>query len=123
MSTNAKIIVWLGDSFKVLRGFPKLVREELGNDLRRLQLGEIPLDSTPMKTVGPGVRELRARDRNNQYRMIYVLRKGTEIIVLHSFIKKSRTTPKAEIDLARERLKLFDRQRKRTRDGSDSHQG
>ena len=25
-----------------------------------------------MKTVGPGIRELRARDRNNQYRTMYV---------------------------------------------------
>lgn len=90
-----------------------MVREALGSDLRRLQLGEIPLDSTPMKTVGPGVRELRARDRNNRYRVIYVVRKGTEIVVLHSFVKKSRTTPKADIDLARKRMKILDRQRKK----------
>ena len=62
-----------------------------------------------MKTVGSGVRELRARDRNNQYRTMYVIRMGTKIVVLHSFIKKSRTTPKADIETAKQRLRAFDR--------------
>ncbi|MGM0681634.1 MAG: type II toxin-antitoxin system RelE/ParE family toxin [Thermodesulfobacteriota bacterium] len=31
--------------------------------------------------------------------------KGKEVIVLHSFIKKSRKTPKKELDIARRRLK------------------
>lgn len=62
-----------------------------------------------MRTVGPGVRELRARDRNNQFRTMYVVRKGTDIVVLHCFIKKSRTTAKSDIDTAKERLRAFDR--------------
>ena len=106
---DEKDIVWLGDSLSVLKEFPKSVRIDLGSDLRRLQLGEFPLDSKPIKTVGPGVRELRARDRNNQYRTMYVARMSTKIIVLHSFIKKSRNTSKADIDVARERLKVFER--------------
>lgn len=110
MSKAEKDIVWLSDSLEVLRGFPKSVRTDLGSDLRRLQIGELPLDSKPMKTVGPGVRELRARDRNNQFRTIYVARMGTKIVVLHCFVKKSRTTPKNDIDLARDRLRAFDRE-------------
>jgi len=102
-----KDIVWLGDSLEVLQGFPKAVRIDLGSDLRRLQIGEMPLDSKPMKTVGRGVRELRARDRNNQYRTMYVVKKSDEIVVLHSFVKKSKTTPKADIKVATERLKAL----------------
>ena len=98
----------MGDSLDVLQAFPKAVRADLGSDLRRLQIGEMPLDSKPMKTVGPGVRELRARDRNNQFRTMYVARKGTEIVVLHCFVKKSRTTAKNDINTAKERLKVFD---------------
>ncbi|GMR22795.1 MAG: hypothetical protein BMS9Abin37_1169 [Acidobacteriota bacterium] len=100
-------IVWLGDSLEVLQGFPKAVRIDLGSDLRRLQIGEMPLDSKPMKTVGRGVRELRARDRNNQYRTMYVVKKRDEIIVLHSFVKKSKTTSKTDIKVATERLKAL----------------
>lgn len=109
MGRDEKDIVWLGDSLSVLQAFPKSVRIDLGSDLRRLQIGELPKDFKPMKTVGSGVRELRARDRNNQYRTMYVIRMRTKVVVLHSFIKKSRTTPRADIDTARERLRAFDR--------------
>ncbi len=105
MGKDEKDIVWLGDSLWVLQSFPKSVR----SDVRRLQIGELPKDFKPMKTVGSGVRELRARDRNNQYRTMYVSRMGTKVVVLHCFIKKSRTTPKADIDTAKERLRAFDR--------------
>ncbi len=108
MGGKEKDIVWLGDSLEVLQGFPKTVRIDLGSDLRRIQIGEVPLDSKPMKTVGRGVRELRARDRNNQYRTMYIVKKGDDIFVLHSFIKKSRTTSKADIKIATERLKALE---------------
>lgn len=108
MSKEEKDVVWMGDSLDVLQAFPKAVRADLGADLRRLQIGEMPLDSKSMKTVGPDVRELRARDRNNQFRTMYVARKGTEIVVLHCFVKKSRTTPKNDINTAKERLKAVD---------------
>ena len=110
MSETERDIVWMGDSLNVLQSFPKTVRADLGSDLRRLQIGEKPLDSKPIKTVGPGVRELRARDRNNQFRTMYVAKKGAEIVVLHCFIKKSRTTAKIDINTAKERLKAFDRE-------------
>ena len=110
MDEGEKDIVWLGDSLEILRSFPRSVRIDLGSDLRRLQIGDLPLDSKPMKTVGPGVRELRTRDRSNQFRTIYVLRTETKIVVLHCFIKKSRTTPRTDIDLAKERLRAFDRE-------------
>ena len=108
MGGKEKDIVWLGDSLEVLQGFPKTVRIDLGSDLRRIQIGEVPIDSKPMKTVGRGVRELRARDRNNQYRTMYVVKKGDNIFVLQSFIKKSRTTSKADIKIAKERLKALE---------------
>ena len=110
MSETERDIVWMGDSLNVLQSFPKTVRADLGSDLRRLQIGERPLDPKPIKTVGPGVRELRARDRNNQFRTMYVAKKGAEIVVLHCFIKKSRTTAKIDINTAKERLKAFDRE-------------
>lgn len=99
MDRHEKDVIWLGDSLSVLQQFPKSVRVDLGSDLRRLQIGEMPLDSKLVRTVGPGVRELRARDRDNQFPTIYVIPKGDDIIVLHMFIKKSRTTAKTDINL------------------------
>jgi len=102
-------VIWLGDTLSVIKGFPRPVRILLGSDLRRLQLGEMPLNVKPMKTVCPGARELRARARNNQYRAIYVVNESKNILVLHCFVKKSRATTNADIDAARRRLKAFGR--------------
>jgi phage-related protein len=110
MGKAEKDIVWLGDSLDVLQAFPRMIRADLGGDLRRLQIGKMPLDSKLMKTVGAGVRELRARNRNNQFRTIYVARRGMDVVVLHCFIKKSRTTSKTDIDKAKDRLKAFDQE-------------
>jgi len=41
-------IRWLGDSQKVIRGFSDEARQNLGNDLQRLDEGEEPLDFAPM---------------------------------------------------------------------------
>lgn len=109
MYRQEKEITWLGDSLQVLRGFPASVRVALGSDLRRLQIGELPLDSKPVKTVGPGVRELRAKDQDRQFRTIYFLAKSDGVVVLHSFVKKTRTTSKKDIDIAKERFKYFKR--------------
>jgi phage-related protein len=109
MHSQEKEIIWLGDSLEVLRGFPASVRVALGSDLRRLQIGELPLDSKPMKSVGPGVRELRAKDRDKQYRTVYLLAKSDDVVVLHSFVKKTRRTSKKDIDIAKERFKYFKR--------------
>src|SRR5260370_38518505 len=54
--------VWLGDSREVLRAFPVGVQQDLGYALYQVQLGQMPLDSKPMKAVGPGVYELRDQD-------------------------------------------------------------
>jgi len=107
---DEKDIVWMGDSLEVLSGFPKSVKVDLGSDIYRLQIGSVPLDSKPMKTVGRGVRELRARDSNDQYRTMYVVKKGDLVVVLHSFIKKTRQTSKSDINLAKQRLKEFNSQ-------------
>lgn len=47
MDKPEKDVIWLGDSLIVLQQFPSSVRVDLGSDLRRLQIGELPLDSKP----------------------------------------------------------------------------
>ena len=89
-------ISWEGDSLDVLRGFPPDVRSDVGSELRRLQTGERPLHSRPMPSVGPKAYEIREQDARAWYRAIYVL---------HCFEKKSRKTPRADLDLARRRLR------------------
>jgi phage-related protein len=65
-------VVWEGDCLEVVRTFPKPVREDLGADIRRLQVGVKPLNSRPMPSIGKRVYELRQMDDKGWYRVIYV---------------------------------------------------
>jgi phage-related protein len=60
-------VVWLGDSREALRSFPIGAQGDLGYALYQVQLGQMPPDSKPMKTVGPGVYELREQDERAWY--------------------------------------------------------
>lgn len=71
-----------------------------------MQRGEEPDDWKPMPSVGNGCREIRVRTSDGAFRSIYVLA-GTPagLYVLAVFTKKTQTTPKRIIELARRRYK------------------
>jgi phage-related protein len=98
-------VVWEGNCLEVVRTFPKLVREDLGADIRRLQLGERPLSSRPMNSVGQRVYELRQMDEKGWYRVIYLGKVENRLHMLHAFIKKSAKTSRNDLRIASSRLK------------------
>jgi len=102
---QATTVVWEGDSLEVLRGFPVAVKRGLGQDLQRLQLGAMPLNSRPMKSIGPGVFELRQFDDRGWYRVIYLRKVEDRLFVLHSFVKKAAKTPRKDLEIASRRFK------------------
>jgi len=99
------IVVWQGDSLEVVRSFPPSIKRGIGQDIQRLQLGERPLNSRPMKSIGLGVFELRQMDKNGWYRLIYLKKIGDRLFMLHSFVKKSAKTGQKDLNIARNRLK------------------
>lgn len=101
----AKPVVFLGDSLDALRDFPEGVRREFGFELRQVQLGRDPSDWKPIKTIGPGVREIRVRDAAGAFRVIYIAKLADAVYVLHAFQKKTQATAKRDIDLAASRMK------------------
>lgn len=94
-------VVWEGDSLEVIRRFPSPVRQDLGAELRRLQIGERLISSRPMPSIGIRVYELREQDERAWYRVIYL----AKVDVLHCFEKKSAKTCKSDLAVARSRLK------------------
>ena len=58
-----------------------------------------------MKTIGPGVKEIRIAATGNQYRAIYITKIGDTVYILHAFQKKTQKTSKKDIDLAKKRMK------------------
>ncbi len=57
------------------------------------------------KAIGEGLFEIRAKGKEGIGRSFFCTVKGKEIVILHSFIKKSQKTPKRELATARKRLK------------------
>ncbi|WPL22795.1 Phage-related protein [Thiorhodovibrio frisius] len=66
-------------------------------------MGRKPDDWKPIKEVGAGGREIRIRDADGAFRVIYVAKLSDAIYVLHCFQKKTQKTAKADLDLARDR--------------------
>jgi phage-related protein len=60
-----------------------------------------------MPSIGKGVEEIRIWDDSGTYRVVYTARLADAVIVLHAFQKKTQTTLKRDIDLAKERLTEF----------------
>lgn len=100
-----KEVVWLGDSKLVVSEFPEPIKEDMGFELYRLQRGEKPLKSRPMKSIGNGVYEIKEQDHRGWYRIIYAIHVRGKIYVLHGFKKQSAKTAKEDIELAKKRLK------------------
>jgi phage-related protein len=102
-----KPVVFLGDALKRVKAFPEEVRRTVGHELRDVQHGYDPGDWKPMPSIGQGVREIRIREASGAFRVIYVATLPTAIFVLHAFQKKAQATPKADLDLARSRLRAL----------------
>jgi phage-related protein len=105
MPREPKPIVFRATSLDDLRAFPATVRRMAGFQLDRVQHGEEPNDWKPMRSVGPGVREIRVHSADGAFRVIYVASFGDAIYVLHCFQKKSQRTSKEDIALATRRYK------------------
>ena len=100
-----KPVSFVGDSLDAIRLFPDGARREAGFQIDRVQRGLDPHDWKPMKTVGPGVREIRVRGAAGAFRVIYIAALADAVYVLHAFQKKSRATSKRDLDLAAARFK------------------
>ena len=57
-----------------------------------------------MPAIGKGVEEIRVWDDAGTFRVIYTARLADAVYVLHAFQKKTQTTSKRDIDLAKTRF-------------------
>jgi phage-related protein len=89
--------------------FSKEARIEAGTLLRRLQEGEalgLP-HARPMPSIGPRCYELRVRDENRNWRIVYRINRDV-ILIVEVFAKTSRETPRQVIQACKRRLKHYD---------------
>lgn len=108
MSQSDKPLVWLHGEIKT-PPFHFSARQEAGMLLRRLQMGEnigMP-HSRPMPSLGPRCHELRVRDEQENWRIMYRI-DDDAVVILTVFAKKTQSTPKSVIDNCRKRLADYD---------------
>jgi len=106
----SKEIVFLGDALEKLREFPEEPRASMGYALREAQEGGKALYAKPLKGIGGGATVIEICDDHdgNAYRVMYTVKIGSKLYVLHAFQKKSKKgieTPKPEIQIIKDRLK------------------
>ncbi|MCK9365437.1 MAG: type II toxin-antitoxin system RelE/ParE family toxin [Syntrophales bacterium] len=108
-----KPLVWLGSSKKDLMALPVIVRKFFGHALDFAQRGEQHDAAKVLKGFGgAGVLEIVENDQGNTYRAAYTVKFENAVFVLHVFQKKSKSgiaTPKPDMDIIRERLKVAEK--------------
>ncbi len=75
----------------------------MGFQLHKVQCGDTPDDWKSFSRVGTGVREIRVRDEEGAFRVLYLAKFPGGIYVLHCFQKKSQSTASSDVQLARAR--------------------
>ena len=108
MSDTDRPLVWLRGEVTT-PPFSLNARREAGFLLRMLQRGEklsMP-QSRPMPSVGRRCHELRVRDEDMTWRVIYRLDEGA-VVILHVFSKKTQRTPQTVIESCKALLSRYD---------------
>jgi phage-related protein len=104
-----KPLEWVGRAHDELIELPAPVRRSVGFALRFAQAGVKPDHVKPLKGFkGAGVLEVMEDYDGDTYRAVYTVKLAGVVYVLHCFQKKSKTgiaTPKATIELIRQRLR------------------
>ena len=91
-----------------LKGLDQADRHEIGLDLLRAQW-RWPVGMPLCRAMGKGLWEIRADLIRNRTARVLVCIYRNHFLALHGFIKKTRATPEADLELARRRQKELER--------------
>lgn len=94
-----------------LRGLGDPDKRTIGEDLKAIEFGW-PRDYRPptlVKSLDSSIWESRSNVSDKRIARVLFVVLGSRMILLHGFIKKTKKTPKPDLDLARSRLKQYQR--------------
>jgi phage-related protein len=112
---DEKPIYWMGSAYDDLLAFPDDARRDAGFQLGKVQAGNAPDDWKPFDDIGAGTREIRIREADGIFRVMYVAKFDEAVYVLHSFQKKTQATSKADKAIAEARYRAVVNARKATK--------
>lgn len=96
---NEPVLDWL-------RGLNRDERAVIGADLRTVQLG-FPIGMPVCRPLGNGLYEVRSSLPTRKEARIFFFAHGSDLVLVGGFIKKTRATPDAELELARRRKRDY----------------
>jgi len=105
---NTRPISWIKAARRDFEDFPEDVQGVMLSALTIAAEGSKSDKAKPFQGFDGGVFEIALGHRGDAFRVIYAVKIGADIWVIHAFQKKSKTgikTPQTEVDLIRERLK------------------
>lgn len=108
VARDTRAVSWINAARKDFLEFPPAARDTFLGALTAVADGKHPDMAKPLTGLGSGVLELALRYRGDAYRVVYALQIGVDVWIVHAFQKKSKSgiaTPKADVDLIRERMK------------------
>lgn len=86
-----------------LKDFSKEEKKLIGGDIRTVEYGW-PIGMPVCKGMGNGIFEVRTELKNTIARVLFTI-SGSQMLLLHGFIKKQKKTPANELNTAKRRLK------------------
>ena len=105
---NTRPISWIKAARRDFEKFPEDVQTDMLSALTIAAEGGKSDNTKPFKGVGSGVFEIALRHKGDAFRVIYAVRIGADIWVIHAFQKKSKSgikTPQMDVDRIRDRLR------------------
>lgn len=78
-------------------------RKRVGEDIKTAQFGW-PVGMPLIRKLAAGLWEVRSDINDGIVRVMFTVN-GSQMVLLHAFVKKSQKTPAADLDTAKKRLK------------------
>jgi phage-related protein len=87
-----------------IRGLSADDRKCIGEDIKTVEFGW-PVGMPVCKPLGGGIYEVRTNlIQNRTARVLFYISKKGRMVLLHAFIKKTRGTPDADLEMARKNM-------------------
>jgi len=111
MASTTRPISWVKAALREFAEFPEEARAVSLTALTIAAEGSKADVAKPMKGLGSGVFEIALPHRGNAYRVVYAVRIGRDVWVVHAFQKKSTRgikTPRRVIELIEARIRQLE---------------
>jgi phage-related protein len=90
-----------------LLGLERQDRRQIGQDIKAVEFGW-PVGLPVCKALGRGLYEVRTDLKDRIARVMFLI-DGSDMVLVHGFIKKTQSTAKGDMELARKRQKAWER--------------